>query len=126
MALIAEISGESPSRDGDELLLTEDLHLDSLGRVQLAAAIEERTGIAAENGLWDRVQTVGDLRRLVRLDVHAAHADPLQADSAMAAADESAGGGARPSCFCHCAGGEPGVCSLAVVAGGGLAACDVP
>ena len=90
MALIAEISGESPSRDGDQLLLTEDLHLDSLGRVQLAAAIEERTGIAAENGLWDRVQTVGDLRRLVRLDVQISQADPLQANSAMVPIEESA------------------------------------
>ena len=48
---------------GDELRLTEDLHLDSLGRVQLAAAIEERLGIVPEDGMWDHVQTLGDLRR---------------------------------------------------------------
>jgi long-chain acyl-CoA synthetase len=65
LALIAQISGESPSGAGDELLLTEDLHLDSLGRVQLAAAIEERSGIATENSLWDQVQTLGDLRHLL-------------------------------------------------------------
>ena len=65
LALIAQISGEAPSGVGDELHLTEDLHLDSLGRVQLAAAIEERLGAAPESGLWDRVQTLGDLRRLL-------------------------------------------------------------
>jgi long-chain acyl-CoA synthetase len=65
LALIAQVSGEVPLGGGDELHLTEDLHLDSLGRVQLAAAIEERAGIATENDLWDQVQTVGDLRRLI-------------------------------------------------------------
>jgi long-chain acyl-CoA synthetase len=64
LALIAQISGEAPLGVGDELRLTEDLHLDSLGRVQLAAAIEERLGIATGNGLWDHAQTLGDLRRL--------------------------------------------------------------
>jgi long-chain acyl-CoA synthetase len=65
LALIAQASGEAPQGAGDELLLTEDLHLDSLGRVQLAAAIEERVGVDTENGLLDRVQTLGELRRLL-------------------------------------------------------------
>jgi long-chain acyl-CoA synthetase len=65
LALIAQISGETQHRVGDELRLTEDLHLDSLGRVQLAAAIEERLGITTENGLFDQVQTLGDLRQLL-------------------------------------------------------------
>ena len=47
---------------GDELRLTEDLQLDSLGRVQLAAALEERLGIAPESGLLEQVQTLGELR----------------------------------------------------------------
>ena len=50
---------------GDELRLTEDLHLDSLGRVQLSAAIEERLGIVSGSGLLEEVQTLGELRRLV-------------------------------------------------------------
>ena len=50
---------------GDELRLTEDLHLDSLGRVQLSAAIEERLGIVQGNGLLEDVQTLGELRQLV-------------------------------------------------------------
>jgi long-chain acyl-CoA synthetase len=64
LTLIGQISGETPSGIGDELHLTEDLHLDSLGRVQLAAAIEERLESATVNGLWDHVQTLGDVRRL--------------------------------------------------------------
>jgi long-chain acyl-CoA synthetase len=71
LTLIAQIAGETPLGGGDELHLTEDLHLDSLGRVQLAAAIEERTGISTEDGLWDQVQTVGDLRRLLASDSEA-------------------------------------------------------
>jgi long-chain acyl-CoA synthetase len=65
LTLIAEISGEAPAGVGDELRLTEDLLLDSLGRVQLAAALEERLGIAPENGLLEEVHTLGELRALV-------------------------------------------------------------
>jgi len=65
LALIAQIAGETPPGVGDELRLTEDLHLDSLGRVQLAAAIEERLGMVPESGLLEQVQTLGELRHLV-------------------------------------------------------------
>jgi long-chain acyl-CoA synthetase len=75
LALIAQISGEAPSGVGDELLLTEDLHLDSLGRVQLAAAIEERLGIATGNGQWDHAQTLGDIRRLCDSELERPHSD---------------------------------------------------
>ncbi|HEX4756705.1 MAG TPA: AMP-binding protein [Terracidiphilus sp.] len=65
VALIEQISGDTHPGVGDELHLTEDLHLDSLGRVQLAAAIEDRLGIVSEDGMLDRVETLGELRRLV-------------------------------------------------------------
>ncbi len=65
LALIAQISGETPRGVGDELRLDEDLHLDSLGRVQLAAAIEQRLGIVSGSGLLEGVRTLGDLRRFV-------------------------------------------------------------
>jgi long-chain acyl-CoA synthetase len=65
LALIAQITAEAHTGVGDELRLTEDLHLDSLGRVQLSAAIEERLGIVEGNGLLEEVHTLGELRRLV-------------------------------------------------------------
>jgi long-chain acyl-CoA synthetase len=65
LALIAEISGEAPHGVGDELRLSEDLLLDSLGRVQLAAALEERLGIAPRGGLLEEARTLGELRSLV-------------------------------------------------------------
>jgi long-chain acyl-CoA synthetase len=65
LALIAQITSEAHPGVGDELRLTEDLHLDSLGRVQLSAAIEERLGIVEGNGLLEDVHTLGELRHLV-------------------------------------------------------------
>jgi long-chain acyl-CoA synthetase len=65
LALIAQVTGEANPGVGDELRLTEDLHLDSLGRVQLAAEIEEKLGIVSSSGLLEEVQTLGELRRLV-------------------------------------------------------------
>jgi long-chain acyl-CoA synthetase len=67
LTLIAQVSGETASGAGDELRLSEDLHLDSLGRVQLAAAIEGRMGVSldSQNGTFDQAETLGDLRRLI-------------------------------------------------------------
>jgi len=65
LTLIVSISGEKPVDVGDQLRLSEDLHLDSLGRVQLAAALEERLGIAPDSGLLEQAHTLGELRRLV-------------------------------------------------------------
>ena len=64
LALIVQITGETPHGSGDELRLSEDLHLDSLGRVQLAAAIEQKLGMPPESGLLEQVQTLGDVRAL--------------------------------------------------------------
>ena len=63
-ALVAEIAGERPT-GGDELRLSEDFHLDSLGRVQLAAALEERLTDAPNEGAVDAAKTLGDLRQFV-------------------------------------------------------------
>jgi long-chain acyl-CoA synthetase len=64
LALIAQVTGETPIEVDDEQRLAEDLHLDSLGRVQLASAIEERLGIVSGTGLLEAAQTLGELRRL--------------------------------------------------------------
>ena len=65
LALIAQVTGEAHPGVGDELRLTEDLHLDSLGRVQLASAIEDRLGIVSGTSLLEDVQTLGELRKAV-------------------------------------------------------------
>ncbi len=61
--LIAEITGERPPKtsDPDRLRLVEDLHLDSLGRVQLQSALEQRLAVE----LPDDAATVGDIRKLL-------------------------------------------------------------
>jgi len=89
LALIAEISGEAPRGVGDELRLSEDLQLDSLGRVQLAAALEGKLGIAPESGVLDEVRTLGELRALVAGDSEDAQAPWTPTYSA----DESASSG---------------------------------
>jgi long-chain acyl-CoA synthetase len=66
-ALVAETAGERPA-GGDDLRLSEDFHLDSLGRVQLAAALQERLADAPEDGAVDAARTLGDLRRLTARD----------------------------------------------------------
>lgn len=82
LALIAQISGETPHAMGDELRLDEDLHLDSLGRVHLAASIEERLGVVSGSGLLEGVQTLGDLRKLIAGEVsEAAFAGPAPESS---------------------------------------------
>jgi len=62
-ALVAEISGERPPGE-DELRLSEDFHLDSLGRVQVAVALEERLTDSPREGVVDAAKTLGDLRRI--------------------------------------------------------------
>jgi long-chain acyl-CoA synthetase len=105
LTLVAQIAGEVPLGAGDELLLTEDLHLDSLGRVQLAAAIEERLGIATEDGLLDHVQTLGDLRTLLsasaghdqtRISRPALGLPHAEADHGSAGARDERGNGTLP------------------------------
>jgi len=100
LTMIGQVSGEEHPGVGDELHLTEDLHLDSLGRVQLAAAIEDRLGFVAKDGILDGVQTLGALRRLIAGETNG-HRDldeagiaaerPLEAEAADGEAKAAAG-----------------------------------
>jgi long-chain acyl-CoA synthetase len=63
--IIAKITGESPSSADGPLRLSEDLHLDSLGRVQLQSALEQRLGLELEDDAIAGVETLGDLRTLL-------------------------------------------------------------
>lgn len=73
LALIARVTGQQAPGIGDELRLSEDLKLDSLGRVQLSAALEERLNTHIEENVLESLHTLGELRALVYA-VHA-HAD---------------------------------------------------
>ncbi|MFP5234628.1 MAG: AMP-binding protein [Acidobacteriota bacterium] len=86
LALIAQITGEAPHGVGDELRLSEDLHLDSLGRVQLAAAIEQKLGMPPESGLLEEVETLGQLRAIAGGTHEAAPGPALRAKAAKHAA----------------------------------------
>jgi long-chain acyl-CoA synthetase len=91
LSLIAAITGESQIETGDQLRLTEDLQLDSLGRVQLAAALEERLGIAPESGLLEGVRTLGELRRLVSWETNEAQTEAGEGQLSGKSPEEQAG-----------------------------------
>jgi long-chain acyl-CoA synthetase len=67
LSLIAELTGEPAPNvaDTNALRLSEDLHLDSLGRVQLQSAIEQRFAIDIDDDAIATAETVGDLRKLM-------------------------------------------------------------
>jgi long-chain acyl-CoA synthetase len=68
LGLVTELSGGRARPDGaepDALRLSEDLGLDSLGRVQLQALLEERFGLGLSEEAMARAGTLGELRRLL-------------------------------------------------------------
>jgi long-chain acyl-CoA synthetase len=70
LSAISAITGERLSINGtNDLRLSEDLHLDSLGRVQLASAIEQRTGILIGDAQMATINTLSELRRTIGVEV---------------------------------------------------------
>lgn len=65
LKVIAEVTGESVAEDDDGLRLSEDLHLDSLGRVQLQSILEQHMGIELDDASVASAATLGDLRSLI-------------------------------------------------------------
>jgi long-chain acyl-CoA synthetase len=66
--LVAELTGEwvaFEAGSADRLRLTEDLHLDSLGRVQLQSLLEQRWGVGVGDNAMARVAALGDLKTLM-------------------------------------------------------------
>jgi long-chain acyl-CoA synthetase len=66
LQLVGQVSGQYVSGAQDAADLTTDLRLDSLGRMQLAAAMEERFGTPIDDAAIAQASTLGDLRRLLR------------------------------------------------------------
>jgi long-chain acyl-CoA synthetase len=62
LALILSISHAAPAISGDDARLSEDLGLDSLGRVQLQSELEQRLGLSVDDEALERIITLGDLR----------------------------------------------------------------
>jgi long-chain acyl-CoA synthetase len=63
--LISRLTGEDASKVSDTALLSEDLHLDSLGRVELQGALESELGVPMEEAAFQQVRSVRDLQQLV-------------------------------------------------------------
>jgi len=66
LQLIAGITGAAPVATTDATLLSEDLRLDSLGRVQLQSALEQRLGIELPDNAMESVHSLGELRSLLQ------------------------------------------------------------
>jgi long-chain acyl-CoA synthetase len=84
--LIAGITGEPISGADDSLRLSEDLHLDSLGRVQLQSELEQRLGLELQDDAIPAVETLRDLRKLLRQQTSANLPPPATAQTIATAA----------------------------------------
>jgi long-chain acyl-CoA synthetase len=74
--LIAKVTGETCVAAAGGSLLTEDLRLDSLGRVQLQSLLEQRLGMELADDALAEMRTLGELRALI---------DPREQDGAAPA-----------------------------------------
>jgi len=64
--MIERITGENTAALPDRARLSEDAHLDSLGRVELQSAVETHFGISIADADFQKVETVGELRELLK------------------------------------------------------------
>src|ERR1700756_126500 len=71
LALILSITKARPERKGDDARLQEDLQLDSLGRVQLQAELEQKLGLTLSDEMLEQASTLGELRRVLGMDAAA-------------------------------------------------------
>jgi long-chain acyl-CoA synthetase len=65
LEMIACVTGVSRAASTDDARLTEDMRLDSLGRVQLQSLLEQRFGLELADEQIAQAATLGELRRLV-------------------------------------------------------------
>ena len=63
--LIAEITGDRVPEANHKMQLSEDLHLDSLGRVQLQTGLEQRLDLELPDDAFANLETLGDLRAII-------------------------------------------------------------
>jgi len=65
--LVTRISGAAPARLDPSANLSTDLKLDSLGRVELLSAIEDRYQIEINEAQMTEAMTLGDIEEIIRL-----------------------------------------------------------
>ena len=68
LALILWITKASAEKTDDDARLEEDLQLDSLGRVQLQAELEQKLGLTLSDSALEQAATLGDLRKVLGFD----------------------------------------------------------
>ncbi|MBT9333205.1 AMP-binding protein [Paracidobacterium acidisoli] len=91
MRLIASITGTQAASSGDDARLAEDLGLDSLGRVQLQAELEQRLNLTLSDSMLEQAATLGDLRRLLGMGAPAPEAAPERQTAVVQTAANQAG-----------------------------------
>jgi long-chain acyl-CoA synthetase len=62
---IARVSGEAPERLDSSANLTTDLKLDSLGRVELMSALEDRYQVELDEAAFTGATTLGDVEKMI-------------------------------------------------------------
>lgn len=75
LSLILSITKASPQKRSDDARLEEDLQLDSLGRVQLQAELEQKLGITLSDTALEQAATLGDLRKVLGFDTAGAETE---------------------------------------------------
>jgi len=70
--LISRITRFAATNTSESARLDEDLHVDSLGRVQLQSELEQRFGVVLDDSALASLTTLGELRALVGLSNRAA------------------------------------------------------
>jgi long-chain acyl-CoA synthetase len=66
--LLSRVRGKAAGKVTSASRLGQDMDLDSLARVELMSAVEERFGVDLDEQAFTSAETVGDLERLIRLD----------------------------------------------------------
>lgn len=98
LSLILSITKAGPQKTDDDARLEEDLQLDSLGRVQLQAELEQKLGLTLSDTALEKAATLGDLRRVLGFD--AAEAETAQSGNGVQqtpATQRSAAGREQPA-----------------------------
>jgi long-chain acyl-CoA synthetase len=87
--MIASVTGESSATADDSARLSEDLHLDSLGRVQLQSLLEQRFGLELGDEQIAKLKTLGDLRALAGSPAPVTTPTPQQVQAAQSIPHEA-------------------------------------